>query len=235
MFVAVQAPEEDRVFSSAREAIRAGHQPGSDWGDTLTTYTVLVRTYVNEFIPKLSAALGAPPPAEQVWLPFEERCVEASFRLATETERRLVNGTWQADTARSEEDVNAVASRVWAIHLEFLTIGYLACDALVFRTFGSGARDPLMDEVANILFANFKKLSNPRGPAQAIADMHAKMFHAVLAQYEEYGRMLSESGWPSVIDDFAAEICRISDVTPMDDVRREVTAGVQPIVEMSQQ
>lgn len=233
IFIAVQAPEEDRVFSSAREAISAGHRLGNPL-DALTAWIVLGQTYANQFIPQLSAALATPPPAEQVWLPFEERCVEASFRLATETERHLADGTWQAGTARSAEDANALAVRVWSIHLEFLTIGYLACDAYTFGTFGSDARDPLMDEVANILFANFKKLSNPRGPTRAIDDMHAKMFQAFLAQYEAYGRMLSESGWPSVIDDFAAEICRIGDVAPVDELRRKVTGSVQPIVDMSQ-
>ncbi len=243
-FIAVLYPEEDRVFTSAREAISAGYQVGNNPIDALTAWTALCQTYASQFIPQLSETLQhdesparrervGPPPAEQVWLPFEEYCLEASLRLAKETERHLGDGTWQAGTARSAEDANAIAVRGWSICLEFLTIGYLACDAYVFRRFGSAARDPLMDEVANILSANFKRLSNPRGPTPATDDMHAKVIGGVLAQYEEYGRMLSEGGWLSVVDDFATEICRISDVAPADAVRREIIADVQPIVELS--
>lgn len=66
IFIAVQAPEEDRVFSSGGEAIIAGHKSSS--GDILFVLKVwswFALVYSNQFLPQFSAALAAGTPRPQ--------------------------------------------------------------------------------------------------------------------------------------------------------------------------
>ena len=63
IFIAVQAPEENRVFSSAGEAILAGHKSSGfdSLADPFTASHLFGQIYANEFIPQLSAALAFIP------------------------------------------------------------------------------------------------------------------------------------------------------------------------------
>jgi len=60
IFIAVQAPEENRVFSSGGEAIIPGHKEASrDFSEPFIAWHLFGQIYKKEFIPQLSAALAA--------------------------------------------------------------------------------------------------------------------------------------------------------------------------------